>query len=362
MGNSDVQAREKITPEKKKAVIIGSIAAVAVLIVAAVLFAMLYKIPYDDAKAEFDFAMKQYNAEAAALEERNAELDNNIELLNQVINAGNIPVDELLLEKAQTVLREARAYPKDSAPETPELSSKIDEVNEATAELLRLSDDVSKLGDYSGILAKVQNTEAEYRAMVDNFKPAKAEVLWVGVDKESSLLRFAVKISNPNNYTLKGVCTEWTAYDADRAVVGNYSCPQPDIPANDYIYYIGGAGSANLSGIPADVDVKLTAEGLLTNRVSPQISVSNVQIISNGFNWYTVSAECVTDSQINTASLDGQFILKDANGQIIDADFWSAANLPAVMDANGKFKIRNDYFDLPTFPESAEVYMYYKWE
>ncbi len=363
MGNSDVQVREKgTTPQKKKAVIIGSILAVIILIIAAVLFVKFYKIPYDDAKAEFNLAMEQYNVEVVALEERNDELNSNIELLNQVINAENIPVDELLLEEAQVVLREARAYPKDSAPEAPELSLKIDEVKEATVELLKLSDDVSAMGDYSEILMKVQNTEAEYRTMIENFKTAEVEVLWVGVDKENTVLRFVVKLSNPNDYILKGINLEWTAYDVDGAAVGNHSRSQPDIPANDCVYYVGGAGSANLSGIPANVDVKLTTEGLLTNRASPQISVSNVNIKDNGFSWYTVSAECVTDSEINTENLDGQVIVKDANGQIIDADFWNAENLPTSLDANGKFKVANDYFDLPSFPKSAEVCIYYKWE
>lgn len=362
MENSDVLVREKEpTPKKKKVVIIGSIVAVIVLITAVVLFVKLYKTPYDDAKAEFNAAMEQYNAEVSALKERNDKLDSNIELLNQVINAENIPVDELLLEEAQVILREARAYPKDSAPEAPELSLKIDEVKEATVKLLRLSDDVSAMGDYSEILTKVQNTESEYRTMIENFKTAEAEVLWIGVDKESTVLRFVVKLSNPNDYTLKGIHLEWTAYDVDGAVVGNHSGSQPDIPANDYVYYIGGAGSVNLSGTPANVDVKITTEGLLTNRVSPQISVNNAQIKDNGFSWYTVSAECMTDSEINTEYLDGQIIVKDADGQIIDADFWYSENLPDSLDANGKFKVTNDCFDLPTFPKSAEVYMYYKW-
>ena len=82
----------------------------------------------------------------------------------------------------------------------------------------------------------------------------------------------------------------------------------------------------------------------------------------NGFNWYTVSANCKTDSDIDTAYLDGQIIVKDSKGKIIDADFWNAENLPDSIKADGKFKVWEDYFDLPTFPKSAEVYMYYKWE
>ena len=60
MENTDVQAIEKeTTPKKKKVVIISSIVALIVLITAVVLFVKLYKIPYDEAKAEFNAAMEQ---------------------------------------------------------------------------------------------------------------------------------------------------------------------------------------------------------------------------------------------------------------------------------------------------------------
>lgn len=174
MENADIQSRKKETkPKKKIAVTISIIVAIIVLIAAAVLYVKLYKTPYDEAKAEFNAAMERYNAEVAALDERNDELDSTAELLNQVINADNLPVDELLLEDARVILREARAYPKDSAPDAPELPTKIDEIKEATAELLKLSDDISTMGDYSEILTKVQNTESEYRKMIENFPPVR---------------------------------------------------------------------------------------------------------------------------------------------------------------------------------------------
>lgn len=135
-----------------------------------------------------------------------------------------------------------------------------------------------------------------------------------------------------------------------------------DLPANGYTYYVGGAGGVNLSGTPARVEVNITTDGLLTNRELPQISVSNVHVTDNGFGWFTVSADCVTDSDIKTTDLDGQIIIKDADGQVIDADFWSAENLPDSIDANSKFTISADFFDLPAKPKDAEVYMYYVWQ
>lgn len=368
MKNVDAKTSESKSDKKpfskKKKVILISIIAVAIvfLIVSAVLFVKLYKIPYDKVKTDYNTAMNQFNIEVDALQSRNNELDNNIELLNQVINAENIPVDELLLADAQAVLIEARSVHKDTAPEPPKLSLKIDEVKQATTTIYELTSKVSAMGNYSEILTKVKDTESEYSAMIQNFKTVETKIEWIGVDKENTVLRFVVKLNNPNDYTLKGINIEWVAYDVDGAVVGSFSGSQPDIPANGFVYYIGGAGSANLSGTPATVDVKATADGLLTNRVSPQITVSDVQLKNNGFNWYTVSASCKTDSDIDTIYLDGQIIVKDSEGKIIDADFWSAENLPENIKSTGKFKVSGYFFDLPTFPKSAEVYMYYKWE
>ena len=354
--------QNKKTVSKKKNVLINSSVLSVVVIVAAVLFVNFYKIPYEEAKADFNTAMEQFNKEVDALQERNNELDDQIDLLNQVINAENIPIDELLISDAQDILIEAREVPKDSAPATPKLSWKIDEVKKATTDVKKLTDKVKTMGDYSEVLTKVKETELEYRSMIENFKTVKTKVEWIGVDKENTVLRFVVKLSNPNDYTLKGITLEWIAHDVDGAVVGSYSGLQPDIPAYGYIYYVGGAGGANLSGTPATVDVKSTTEGLLTNRVSPQITVSDIELKANGFDWYTVSANCKTDSDVDTEHLDGQFIVKDSNKKIIDADFWYAENLPDNIKANGKFKVSEDYFDLPTIPKSAEVYMYYKCE
>ena len=195
--------------------------------------------------------------------------------------------------------------------------------------------------------------------MIDQFKGCAAEVIWVGVDTENTVLRFVAKMSNANPYTLRGVTTEWIAYDKNDAIVGSYDGSQPDILANDYIYYVGGAGGVNLSGTPARVEIKIKTEGLLTNRELPLISVNNIQIENHGFNWFTVSADCVTDSDINTADLDGQIIVKNDDGEIIDADFWSADNLPDSIGANGKFILSADFFNLPAVPKNAEVYMYY---
>lgn len=194
--------------------------------------------------------------------------------------------------------------------------------------------------------------------MIDQFKPCESELVWFGVN-ENSVLRFLVQLNNPNPYPLRGVATEWIAYDKDDALVGSHDGLQTDIPANGSIFYVGGAGGANLSGTPARVEIKINDDGLLTNRQLPQITVNNIQLTDSGFGRYTVSADCITSDEIQTVDLAGRFIVKDLNGKVIYADFWSAKNLPDSIDANGKFKVSNDFFHLPTKPETAEVYIYY---
>lgn len=354
------EARKKHT--KIWLIVICIIAAVAIIATAGVLYVRLYKIPHDEAVNNFQNSVDQFRIAEADLEKRNKELDDSITSLSKVVYAEDIPIDEFLLSEANSILEEARSVTKDSAPPIPEIPKKTDEINEEASKILESVTEVQALGEYGDIIDLLSTTEAKYLAMIEQFKNCTAEVVWTGIDAESTVLRFVVKINNANSYTLRGVTTEWIAYDNNDAIVGSYGGPQPDIPANSFIYYVGGAGSVNLSGTPARVEVRITTEGLLSNRELPKISVSDIQIKDHGYNWFTVSAVCETDSEINTADLDGQIIVKNADGAVINADFWHAENLPDSIAANGRFILSEDFFDLPTMPKYAEVYMYYIWQ
>lgn len=72
-------------------------------------------------------------------------------------------------------------------------------------------------------------TEEKYKALIDQFEGCKADVVWYDVDEEESVLRFVVELSNPNSYPLRGVTTEWIAYDENDAIVGSFDGTQPDI-------------------------------------------------------------------------------------------------------------------------------------
>ncbi|MCR5689100.1 MAG: hypothetical protein K6G71_02515 [Clostridiales bacterium] len=365
LDNNDNTNDKAIIVNKKKIIVVFSIIGVVVF-ASLVLFMALYLVPFLAAKAEYNTAIKQFNNEVAALEDRNKELDDSIDALHQVIDAKDIPVDELLLFDAQDVLNEARKYVKDSAPEAPEMPSNIDGIKSATSETLTLTESVRNIGDYHDIITKVKNTETEYSSMINGFKTVEYEIMWSRAYTllDNPAFKFLVKISNPNNYTMKGIKSEWTIYDSDGAIVSYYSSSQPDIPANGYIYYVGGAaGNAYFTGTPATVDFNITTKGILTNRVTPKIKVSDIQLKDDGYtfgyHWYEISANCQTDSEIKTDQLNGQLILKNSDGKIIHSDFWVADNLPETIKKDGKFKISLTLLDLPDNPKNAELYLNY---
>ena len=368
-----VENPQETAPKKKKhktwVIVVSIILAIALIAVASVLYVKLYKIPHDEAVkqyneavANYNSAVDQFNTAAVALEERNKALNDSIADLSKIVYAENLPIDEFLLAEADSVLTEARSVTKDTAPTLAEMPQSTDDINTESANILALIPEVEAMGDYSETIDLLTATEEKYQNMIDEYQGCKTEVIWTGVDEEYTVLRFVVKISNDNDYVMRDVTTEWIAYDKNDAIVGSHDAAQADIPANGYIYYVGGAGSANLSGTPVRVEMRVTTDGILTNREMPQITVSNIQIINRGWGGFDVTADCVTDSDIMAANLDGQIIVKDAEGQIIDAEFWSADNLPDSIPTDGKFVLSEYFYDLPAGPTEAEVYMYYVWQ
>ena len=368
-----VENPQETAPTKKKrktwVIIVSVILAIALIAVASVLYVKLYKIPHDEAVKQYNEAVANYNSAvdhfntaAVALEERNKALNDSIADLGKIVYAENLPIDEFLLTEADSVLTKARSVTKDTAPTLAEMPQSTDDINTESANILALIPEVEAMGDYSETIDLLTATEEKYQNMIDEYQGCKTEVVWTGVDEKYTVLRFVVKISNDNDYVMRDVTTEWIAYDKNDAIVGSHDAAQADIPANGYIYYVGGAGSANLSGTPVRVEMRVTTDGILTNREMPQITVSNIQIINRGWGGFDVTADCVTDSDIMTANLDGQIIVKDAEGQIIDAEFWSADNLPDSIPTDGKFVLSEYFYDLPAVPTEAEVNMYYVWQ
>lgn len=185
-------------------------------------------------------------------------------------------------------------------------------------------------------------------------------VLWVGdIGWEgSNVLRFLAEIKNPGTEPLAGVVTEWVAYDENDSIIGSYdNSSLPTIPGEGSIYYVGGAG--DVAGAPSRVELTIKNEGHTTTAITPIVTVSDIQIVNDYEDSYSVTAQCQTDTEIKTEDLDGQIILKDANGQVIFADFWSSyGSLPDTLPAGGKFNLDEYCSDLSDIPVTAEIYMY----
>ena|GEM_PF-7074189 len=307
----------------------------------------------------FEDAVERCVSVIVELEGRNQELDDSIALLHSTVMVANLPFDETLLAVPKSILEEARSVEKDDVPVIPNMPAEINAINVMTLEIVNLTSVVASMGNYREIITKLQETYLEFETLIQQFQGANIEILWVDVDESATLLRFLTRITNSNSYTLSGVTTQWVAYSENDAIVGSLNSDRPFIPANGYVYYIGGAGGAILSGNPNRVEVTVVDEGILTNRTAPVISVSDINITRSGFS-YTVTAECITDTEIEANNLSGNIILRDEDGHIIYADFWLASNLPDLLPENGKFVLSEFFWRLPSSPASAEVYVYYR--
>ncbi|MGI6176648.1 MAG: hypothetical protein ACOYJC_10950 [Christensenellales bacterium] len=166
---------------KKETIIIFSIIVIIFAITTILLFHFLYKVPYDQAIANFNAAVEEYNTAVIALEEKNKELDDNIESLRSTVNADNLPLDETLLAGADAVLEEARSVPRDSAPALPEMPSKTDDINVVCSEITRMTNEVATMGDYSDTFAKLAETQSKYETLIQQFQGATSTVMWIAL-------------------------------------------------------------------------------------------------------------------------------------------------------------------------------------
>lgn len=187
------------------------------------------------------------------------------------------------------------------------------------------------------------------------------EVAFFSVDPAASYFRFVALITNPTDHAIGDLETEWTAYDADGAIVGNRKGKRPVIPAGSTFAYVGGAGAANLSGTPARVDVKIVDNGREVDDV-PLFAAEGVTLEPVEFSDeldYTVNATITTGSDpVQRTSIGISVVLKDAGGAIVGADFTSAENVPDELPAGTKFKVEAYGIMVTAEPASAEVTSY----
>jgi len=199
-------------------------------------------------------------------------------------------------------------------------------------------------------------TKAE-SSPLDVVKPSSSvEVAWFWSDDESTLMRFVAPITNPGDKPIEGLETEWIAYDAEDSIVGSFEAERATIPAGGTLPYVGGAGGAILSGVPAKVEVRITDPGRYSSNAAPALAVTDIEFKKEEYSSdYTVTARGTTDVELTSDELAAYVILRSAAGEIVGADFWMPYNLPSTLPAGSKFTIEAALIPVSEKPDSAEV-------
>lgn len=190
-----------------------------------------------------------------------------------------------------------------------------------------------------------------------------AQVVYTFVSK-APFVRFAAVISNPSKRTRTGVITTWKALDSDGVIVGTHDLVQPPIPPGQTIVYVGGAGSANLSGTPARVTVEITDEGKMVGAKPVQAaSVASVSFKRSGFDMnagahdYEVSVTIVAHTDVTTSDLNIPVLIRDKENKIIGADWADLGTAPARLADGDKVKVIATVSVDSGIPKSAEAYV-----
>lgn len=147
--NADSKA-EKKKPHGK----IIAIVAVIVVAVAAIgaYWYVNYQIPHNEAVNAFDAA-------AAGLNDRNAELDAAVEGLQDLMGSGEDPLDEATLEAASAAIGEAQG----AKQEVPAMPSETEEINTLAAE-------IEGMGDYASQLEALSTAQTNLQNSIDQLK------------------------------------------------------------------------------------------------------------------------------------------------------------------------------------------------
>ncbi len=180
---------------------------------------------------------------------------------------------------------------------------------------------------------------------------------------DDPLGRFTFKFTNPADETRVGAKATWKALDEDGAIVGTHDTALPPIDPGGTWYYVGGAGGANLSGVPAQVKVEVTDDGELRSDVPPSlVSVEKSDFtradfdMNEGAKSYDVTAVLASSGDVKTADIRSAILLFDGEGQIVGGeqlDLWSA---PERLGSSEKLNTKTSVDVAGGEPVKVEVY------
>ena len=180
----------------------------------------------------------------------------------------------------------------------------------------------------------------------------------------TNLMRVVASVSNPGLEPISGVKVSWNALNASGALVGSYSSTLPTIDALTSWTYVGGAGSANLTGPPTSATVVAAEKGSYVTQEATPYTADSVQfvitpygdIVYPGASGYTVTGNItIGANQIPSSSLDVNIVLTSASGQVVGADFDQPNNLPAVLTPGLRIAIQ-DEAPATSMPTAATIF------
>ena len=200
--------------------------------------------------------------------------------------------------------------------------------------------------------------------------PPTVEIAWFGVspDKEFPVFRFLAYVTNPNAFPLEGVEVHWEVLDEDGVIVGDFPHRFPVIDAGFGFVYVGGAGDANLSGVPASVEIFLDdAGGPAEGAPSPVLIVSDVILGPPDSYDGSYSPSAVVDAP-DHAVLGSQiavaWVYFDASGGVVGAEFGTWTDPPQQIRPGTRFRVEDRVLVDPEMsllsgePTSVEVFVY----
>lgn len=225
------------------------------------------------------------------------------------------------------------------------------------------SDDTADSGS-AATTAEQDATTTEAPTTTAGAEPT-ADVVFTFFNDEP-LVRFAAEIKNPADQALVGVRTTWRVLDANGVIVGTLEdSEQPSIPAGGTIYYVGGAGFANLTGTPASVEFEITDPGTLTDAPpatnvtaeSPTFERASLDIYESA-RTYDASFVIAATQRAATGDLGTVVLLKDAAGNIVAANWADTSAMPSTLDAGAKANATALMLVATGEPASIEAHVY----
>lgn len=174
---------------------------------------------------------------------------------------------------------------------------------------------------------------------------------------------FAVEFTNAGDKPRVGVKTTWKAIDADDVIVGTHDAEIPPILPGETTYYVGGAGGANLTGVPTQVEVEVTDEGDAVSKAEPSgATVTSVEYkkadysFTLGVRAFEVSMVLLVTRDLSPNDIATVALLRDKKGTVVGAGWGDTDTAPDRITAGEKVRVKSDVYVRNGTPATAHAY------